>query len=76
MGPRVSRPQASRRPLLSSPVSKHLPAFGSRLLSFKSIRLPFLFSIKGSHDNHFKQLMSFRWASGAGDGGKLGDKDA
>lgn len=58
-------PHTSRRPLLNSRVSRHLPAFGSRWLSFKSTPLPFLFSIKGSHDNHFKQLMSFRWPSGA-----------
>ena len=69
-----SGPCASRWPLFNSPVFKHLPAFGSRLLSFKSTPLPFLFSIKGSHDNHFKQLMSFRWPSGARDGWKLGDK--
>lgn len=35
---------------------------------------PFLFPIQGSHDNHFKQIMTFRWPSGALDGWKLGGK--
>lgn len=44
-----------------------IPVSTSLFLAFKSIPLPFLFSIKGSHDNHLKQLMSFRWASETGD---------
>lgn len=55
----------------NSQASKHLPDFSSALPleieAFKTVPLPFLFSIKGSHDNHFKQLMSFRWASETGD---------
>jgi hypothetical protein len=59
--------------VLNSQVTKHLPAFGSLSLSFKTIPLPFLFSAnKRSHDNHFRQLMSFRWTSGAGTQGCSG----
>lgn len=56
---------------LNSQASKHLPdssaASRLELEAFKTVPLPFLFSIKGSQDNHLKQLMSFRWASETGD---------
>lgn len=70
--PRVRRGDGpNTRSFLNSQASKHLPNSSSasplELEAFKTIPLPFLFSIKGSHDNQLKQLMSFRWASETGD---------
>lgn len=59
----VPTPGSFLNRLVSKPLPDPSSASRLEIEAFKTIPLPFLFSIKCSHDNHFKQLMSFRWAS-------------